>query len=395
MKVLLMPSWYPNTQNPSGSFFIEQARFLKSQGVEIKVLIAQFSHTKSYVYHKLKHLKKGMSFDITTSYLEQNPEAYSFPIIIQKSWTDQKKFDETNKAYLNAFEQLIKIGWLPDVIHVQGAFKAGFSAKYISDIYNIPYVVIEHSPFRIISHTDFHQLKILETLNSAFKVAGVSNYQKRRMVEDGVNRQVEVVWNLMDEQKFELKKDLRSSKFVIVCIARAVKVKDMSTFFKAVKKFISRLNDRSSTEVIVVGHHALTEVELNKMCHFNELDDTQSIMDVCTFIPFLERDKIEALLQRASVFVSTSIDEPYGVAIREAMLCGTPVISTRSGGPEDSITDDTGVLVNIGDYEAIATYLNKIYKSLLIFDYSYIRNYIINQSGRAAFKKRMDYFYKI
>jgi len=50
-----------------------------------------------------------------------------------------------------------------------------------------------------------------------------------------------------------------------------------------------------------------------------------------------------------------SRSEPFGLVVVEAMACGTPVVATRSGGPQEILEDGvTGLLVDVGDPEQMA-----------------------------------------
>jgi len=75
-------------------------------------------------------------------------------------------------------------------------------------------------------------------------------------------------------------------------------------------------------------------------------------------VEFVSSPDVEGLIrlyQRASVFVSSSEEEGLGVAILEAMACGIPVVSTRSGGPDGIIADERdGYLVGLGDATAMS-----------------------------------------
>ncbi len=72
-----------------------------------------------------------------------------------------------------------------------------------------------------------------------------------------------------------------------------------------------------------------------------------------TFLGWLE--DIRPALRGANVYMSTSREDGFGLAVAEAMAEGLPVIATRAGGiPELVEQDRTGILVACGDVTAIA-----------------------------------------
>jgi sucrose-phosphate synthase len=58
--------------------------------------------------------------------------------------------------------------------------------------------------------------------------------------------------------------------------------------------------------------------------------------------------------QRNSVFVLSSLYEPFGLAPIEAGACGLAVVATRNGGPSEIFADGSGVLVDPANPAAIA-----------------------------------------
>ena len=67
------------------------------------------------------------------------------------------------------------------------------------------------------------------------------------------------------------------------------------------------------------------------------------------------RDDVEQVYAAADVVVCASDFESYGKANLEAMACGRPVVSTRRGGPAETIIDgETGFLVDSGDADGLA-----------------------------------------
>ncbi|WP_197381320.1 glycosyltransferase family 4 protein [Mycolicibacterium mengxianglii] len=70
---------------------------------------------------------------------------------------------------------------------------------------------------------------------------------------------------------------------------------------------------------------------------------------------------VAPIMRSADVLVSTSTEEPFGLAILEAQACGLPVVSSASGGPLDFITDgETGLLVPVGDPDATARAIERL-----------------------------------
>ena len=79
-------------------------------------------------------------------------------------------------------------------------------------------------------------------------------------------------------------------------------------------------------------------------------------------------------LYRSDVLISTSDSESFGRVIIEAMICGIPVISSRSGGPEEIIkTEINGLLYNVGDINTLA---QKI--SLILNEKNLINKIVLN-----------------
>lgn len=80
-----------------------------------------------------------------------------------------------------------------------------------------------------------------------------------------------------------------------------------------------------------------------------------------SFVASPSRDELIALYQRAAVFALASDEEGLGVVLLEAMACGVPVVSTRSGGPDGIITDGSdGFLVPLDDARAMSDRLGRL-----------------------------------
>ena len=73
------------------------------------------------------------------------------------------------------------------------------------------------------------------------------------------------------------------------------------------------------------------------------------------FVQGPSEEELIRLYQQARVFLLPSDEEGFGMVVLESMACATPVVSTRSGGPDGIITDGVdGFLVPRGDAESMA-----------------------------------------
>jgi glycosyltransferase involved in cell wall biosynthesis len=75
------------------------------------------------------------------------------------------------------------------------------------------------------------------------------------------------------------------------------------------------------------------------------------------------RSDVEAFLQRADVFVSSSVSEQMPLSFLEAMARGLPVVASRVGGVPEIVDDGaTGLLFDSGDETAATAHLQSLWR---------------------------------
>lgn len=393
-KILIIPSWYPNEGNELiGSFFQEQALLMTNNGFDVKILYGKKSNISyiDFLKYILKKIISPLKTILRKNFLIQEPEAFSFNIIHPIHNSEKAKIKTVYDFYVNALTELMATGWIPDLIHAQCTVDAGIVANHLSNQFNIPFVIIEHQVFLLNNYSTFKQTLIRNALQNASKVGAVSNHQKRCILMNSIDCDPTIIWNLVDENKFKIKRINSDLKFRIITITYPSFIKDVETFFRSISSF-SKMWD-GDFEVVVVGNNSFGNLSNADTHVFEGLAEKYNVLSNCKLISHLSRTEISQMLNTADVYISTSIAETFGVAVREAMLCGVPVIATKSGGVEDSINEKTGVLVNIGDYKAIADALLKIKNQELKFDSNYIRKFATLQCGKTSFINQMTLFY--
>lgn len=64
-------------------------------------------------------------------------------------------------------------------------------------------------------------------------------------------------------------------------------------------------------------------------------------------------NELASLYSCADVFANLTYEDNFPTTNLESMACGTPVITYRTGGSPEAITEDTGFVVNQGDLKAV------------------------------------------
>ena len=128
--------------------------------------------------------------------------------------------------------------------------------------------------------------------------------------------------------------------------------------------------------------------------NLEKLSRQLGIQDKVRFLGMLPRQEVRNLLQRSHVLLSSSYVETFGVSIIEAMACGRPVIATRSGGPNDFVNDENGLLVPPGDVESLSKAMSYVKRNYSKYNSREIRNYCVRRFGKRAVASDLENAYR-
>ena len=96
----------------------------------------------------------------------------------------------------------------------------------------------------------------------------------------------------------------------------------------------------------------------------------------------------------AFVVVSSTRRETFCSVAAEALACGTPLVITRCGGPEEFVTEQDGIMVREDDPSALADGIVRALERRETFDAEDLRSRIVNRFGRAAWCQRAMAIYE-
>ena len=186
------------------------------------------------------------------------------------------------------------------------------------------------------------QKKVAPKLNKIICVSGPS---KKDVVEEFlVNPEnVEVILNGIDIETFKPDSNIREIENRIVTTASAdIPLKGLRFLINALPRV---LQDFPKTHLIVIGKSS-NESKIRKLI------DNLSLNERISFKSNLSEEEIVDIYHTSQIAVIPSLYEGFGFGAGEAMACGTPLISTDSGGLKDVI-GDSAIKITSGSIEEI------------------------------------------
>jgi glycosyltransferase involved in cell wall biosynthesis len=124
-----------------------------------------------------------------------------------------------------------------------------------------------------------------------------------------------------------------------------------------------------------------------------EIDDLVRSLGLTDAVRFVEGSDApavaEAMRRCGFVVVSSGAGrETFCSVAAESLACGTPLVVTRCGGPEEFVTPEDGVMVAADDVQALADGILEAMGRRGSFDAKGIASRMVGRYGRAAWRER-------
>lgn len=249
-----------------------------------------------------------------------------------------------------------------DVLHVHYAIphaSAAFLAKSIlkNKNINIPVVTTLHGTDITLVGLDAAYLPVVEfSINQSDVVTSVSESLKQQTLDSfDVNKEVEVIYNFIDESKFTRKEDLDfknsiapNGEFILSHTSNFRKLKRVDDVIRIFEEVYRKV----PSKLLLIGDGP-ERSSLEQLCR---------TIGLCDEIIFLgKQDAVERLLSISDLFILPSTHESFGLAALEALSTEVPVISSNVGGiPEVNVHGETGYLSDVGNVKEMANYAIEI-----------------------------------
>ncbi|MFW8600787.1 glycosyltransferase [Desulfobacterota bacterium M19] len=289
---------------------------------------------------------------------------YSIPVLPSTGWLYDKLTNKNfypqivpsrgsfNLKYLFDLVNLIKVNKI-DIIHSH-LFGSNVYCSLAGMITKTPVVATFHGFVDSDKNDRLLKLKFILINQGATAIIFVSKHLMKFFIDRlGANAaKSHVIYNGVDTTLFKpgknktLKQDLglATNDIIVGSIGNIRPAKGYDILLKAAAIVKQQ---RHNIKFVIAGE--------GSGCLYNELVALRKklqLEDTVFFLGF--RNDTTELLHNFDYFLLSSSSEGFSISTVEAMACGVPIIATKSGGPEEILSGTEEILVNVGDYRAIA-----------------------------------------
>lgn len=382
MHVLVLPSFYPMKYDfPRGSFFEEQSRMLQRAGVDIAVVFNENRSIKNISWPKFRHAHFQRSLSRESG----------LPVLRRRNWNIiPTRYNLGKKIWIRNSIKLVEYFLAknprPDLIHVHCTWMAGIVALEIKKRYGIPYLLTEHSTHIEIEMREEDKEIYREVLAGAEKILVVSNPLKNLLMTKLMPdvSAISVVPNFIDFDFFnpEHRKKPESNQYRLFTVCFLDTKKRVDRLIDAFAEIVKKIPCAS---LRIGGDGGETE-------NLKQQVAALGLQSQIAFLGFLSKEEVKSELNQADLFVLPSEVETFGVVVIEAMAMGIPVVATRSGGPEDVITEISGELAN-RDTMSLVEAIYRAHEKRDCYDHGKIREEARKKFSREVVSKKYLEFY--
>ncbi|MEQ9404275.1 MAG: glycosyltransferase [Cyclobacteriaceae bacterium] len=350
MNVFIIPSWYPSASNPIyGTFNYEQARLLSktrenwSIGVstwgqgDIRFLLGAFDPRSI-----LRAMKR---YESDENAINKNLKEYFSPAFTWSRKVASGNISGIIKANEDNLNRFIGDFGKPDILSAQASYPAALIAAHLANKHRIPYTVtIRMSPFPFSEFREKNgKLKALidEPLRNADQLIATSHSLKENLLSNDFEK-VEVVNNPVDLSFFRPDQETKNSNHLLV-VGRIEEQKGIDLLIHA----IVHLGDSFEGKVRIAGDGSLID-------NYRKMARDAGVESKIEWLGQLSRNQVLEEMRRCSFYVLSSRHETFGNVVVEAMACGKPVVATKCGGPEEIVSETSGLLCEINSTDLAA-----------------------------------------
>jgi glycosyltransferase involved in cell wall biosynthesis len=279
-----------------------------------------------------------------------------------------------------------------DLLHAHFIYPDGVIGADIGRTLGIPVMTSEHAfwtPWLV--DKPQQRTQVDAALPDIQRITCVSEFLREDVAKMVAGRvPTSVLPNVVDDVTFTTGAEARDpDELLYVGLVRGFKRLDV-----LLKGFAEALTARPSLKLRILSANAFRAYGANRR-QMHDLITGQGIGHAVTVVNGASPLEVaSAMRQCAFVTVSSTRRETFCSVAAEALACGTPLIITRCGGPEEFVTADDGVMVEADNPSAFAAGILQGMATRDRFVSADMRARIVGRFGRAAWRTQAMRLYR-
>jgi glycosyltransferase involved in cell wall biosynthesis len=383
-KILFITSLFPSIKDPAeGSFIFEQIKLISKEN-DVKIIVEKKYEVGKKMFLKLLFSAPKMLFYNRVDTDFSNPDfniialqypffTFYIPGILQ--------FHFIKNSFIKMVKNIIKDQhWKPDLIHSHYLLNSGILAHQISKKFNVPYFVTEHNP--VYFNNDFWSEHAKKAYINSVVFFVVSHHEYRRFLTYNLYKKPYILHNFADDVRFVIKRT-EPDTFTVLYVGYPHPLKGMKALFE----IITELKNKGIRNIVfkILSPIVNTIDFPNGLISYIE---EHGLSEYCELLPRRHNTDMPELYQKSNILLSTSINETFGMSILEGLMCGIPVVSTKSGGPEDFLNENNSLMFQIGDINGMAEAIISLKNKSKEFNFEKIRSTVFEKFNSESFIKK-------
>jgi glycosyltransferase involved in cell wall biosynthesis len=372
-KILFIPSWYPNRTEQASGNFIKRLIQANSSYDSVAILFVVPDSKLQKNYEVIVNNEGGI-FEVIVYYKKVSNNLIGGTII---------KALRRFKAYRAGRLEIYSKWGQPNLVHVQEALPAVIYAWWLKKKLDLRYIVTEHSVVRYISAQSALLFNLQRrALKAAERIITVSNYLAEAMRSKGIENNYTIVANVVPLPDSLPTVHTPEGKKRILHISTLAEVKNVKGILRAIKQVSLKRNDFELVILCEIDNRKEEFIEFSKSLKLEE-----STVMFKSYIA--DTGKLAELMLSSNFMLMFSNYESFSVVLAESLWVGRPVITSKCGGPQEFINEDSGILVNPGDEKGLEMAVNKMLDTWQSYNSKKMQEFARNNFASAIIGKKM------
>ena len=372
------PSWYPYPKN------LTLGSFVKSQ-VEAAALFSRQVVFFVYEDASIKH-------DFLIKIKERN-HILEVIVAIRPSSSKFGSLRKKKKAYNLAINKIVNKNILPHFIHAHSISFASFVARKMADKFRVKLILSTHwsgflSASGAFEKMPFYKKKIwINHAKKASCILCVSEVLKQDMILYGFDHpNYRIVPNVVEGKWLKTQENHREDegKFVFLNVSDMVdNIKNISGLMRS---FDFVWQENNTVQLWLVGDG----VDFENMKNIaGNLPSREAIF----FYGRLSPEDVLNLYPKIDSTIINSRYETFSVVAAESIFAGKPVITTRCGGPEEFVSKNEGITINVDDENELQEAMLTMISTASKYDSKAMHQYIDSKFSKERIAEQLQEIY--